>query len=405
MASPQALIVGGSVGGLFTAHLLRSIGWQVTVFERIAEDLASRGAGIGTQDALHDVMRRLGLPIDDTMGVEVRSCICLDRAGQVVHEQPIRRVMSAWSRVYQPLRDALPADCYRAGWRFEQAQTDGARVLARFANGETAEGDLLVGADGIRSAVRAQLLPGARPVYAGYVAWRGMAEEQDIPPDLRCFIFDRYTFCLPPGEMLLAYPVPARDGSTARGRRGYNVVWYRPIDDSRLTAMCTDATGRQHEGAIPPPLIRPEVLAEMRADAQAKLAPQIAAIIRHAAQPFFQPIYDLVSPRLVFGRVALLGDAAFVARPHVGAGVTKAALDAACLADSLAAAGGDIDAGLARYNDEQVRFGEWIVARSRELGAQVTDTGDARAAQVMREHSAANADLRGQAAGRARRGG
>ena len=402
MSGRQALVIGGSVGGLFAAHLLRAIGWQVTVFERIAEDLASRGAGIGTQDALHEVMQRLGMPIDDTMGVEVRSCICLDRAGHVVHEQAIRRVMSAWSRVYQPLRDALPPESYRAGWRFERVDTDGAQVSATFANGERVAGDLLIGADGIRSTVRSQLLPDIRPVYAGYVAWRGMAEEQDIPAALRGAVFDRYTFCLPPGEMLLAYPVPARDGSTARGRRGYNVVWYRPVNVSQLESMCTDSTGRRHDGGIPPPLIRPEVLAEMRADAEAKLAPQIAAIMRHAEQPFFQPIYDLVSPRLVFGRVALLGDAAFVARPHVGAGVTKAALDAACLADSLAMAEGDIDAGLARYSAEQARFGQWIVARSRELGAQVTETSDTRAAQVMREHSSANADLRGHAAGRVR---
>ncbi len=401
MGAGHALIIGGSVGGLFAAHLLRSIGWRVTVFERNAEDLASRGAGIGTQDALHEVMQRLGMPIDDTMGVEVRSCICLDRTGHIVHEQPIHRVMSAWSRVYQPLRDALPAECHRAGWRLERVETDRGRAVAVFADGRRAEGDLLVGADGLRSTVRAQVLPEARPVYAGYVAWRGMAEEREIPAELRSFVFDRYSFCLPTGEMLLAYPVPARDGSTARGRRGYNVVWYRPVDEAALKRMCTDSSGRLHEAGIPPPLIRPEVLAEMRADAESLLAPQIAAIMIHAGQPFFQPIYDLASPRIVFGRVALLGDAAFVARPHVGAGVTKAALDAACLADSLAGAGDDIDAGLARYNEEQVRFGNWIVARSRELGAQVTQTHDRRAEQVMREHSAANSDLRERAAGRA----
>src|SRR6185312_10987522 len=162
MSGGHALIIGGSVGGLFAAHLLRSIGWRVTVFERNAEDLASRGAGIGTQDALHEVMQRLGMPIDDTMGVEVRSCICLDRAGHIVHEQPIRRVMSAWSRVYQPLRAALPAECYRAGWRLDRIEFENGRTVAVFAGERRAEGDLLVGADGIRSTVRAQVLPGAR---------------------------------------------------------------------------------------------------------------------------------------------------------------------------------------------------------------------------------------------------
>jgi 2-polyprenyl-6-methoxyphenol hydroxylase-like FAD-dependent oxidoreductase len=74
---------------------------------------------------------------------------------------------------------------------------------------------------------------------------------------------------------------------------------------------------------------------------------------------------------MVFGRAAILGDAAFVARPHVGAGVTKAALDAFCLADAIMAAGGDLDAALARYDRERCRFGEWIVGRGRDLGASI----------------------------------
>jgi 2-polyprenyl-6-methoxyphenol hydroxylase-like FAD-dependent oxidoreductase len=106
----------------------------------------------------------------------------------------------------------------------------------------------------------------------------------------------------------------------------------------------------------------------VKADARARLAPALAEVFCRAEQPFFQPIFDLTAPRMVFGRALVLGDAAFVARPHVGAGVTKAALDAVCLADSLAA---DVDIGraLARYDAERRGFGDWIVARSRDLGA------------------------------------
>ncbi len=68
------------------------------------------------------------------------------------------------------------------------------------------------------------------------------------------------------------------------------------------------------------------------------LPPQFIALTEATPAPFFQPIFDLESPRIVAGRVALLGDAAFVARPHVGAGVTKAALNAAWLTDALTAA-------------------------------------------------------------------
>lgn len=75
-------------------------------------------------------------------------------------------------------------------------------------------------------------------------------------------------------------------------------------------------------------------------------------------------------PRMALGRVALVGDAAFVARPHVGAGVTKAALDAEALARELAT-NGELDAALAAYDRSRRRFGAWLVARGRSLGAYI----------------------------------
>lgn len=333
MARRRALIIGGSVGGLFAAHLLRSIGWEVLVFERNADDLSSRGAGIGTQDALLATMDRLGMPVDATMAVEVLSCVCLDRGGRIVQEMKLRRMMSAWARFYRPLRDALPEAFYRPGYRLERVEPERDGVTAVFADGTRETGDLLVGADGIRSTVRAQFLPDVRPEYAGYIGWRAMVNERDVPASFRDTLFDLYTFCLPDRGLVVAYPVPALDGDTRRGHRGYNVVWYWPTDEAALAEISTDATGRRHDAGIPPPLIRPEVVAEMKANARATLAPQIAEILELAEQPFFQPIYDFASPRLVFGRTALLGDAAFVARPHGGAGVTKAALDACGLVE------------------------------------------------------------------------
>src|SRR5262249_50627857 len=156
------------------------------------------------------------------------------------------------------------------------------------------------------------------------------------------------------------YPVPGHDNGTAAGKRAYNIVWYRPTDPATtLVDICTDASGRRHGMSIPPPLIRRDVIAGMKATARALVAPQIAEIFTRS-EPFFQPIFDLESPQIALGRVVLLGDAAFVARPHVGAGVTKAALDAASLADALAAHAGDhgddLAAALARYQGEQIGF-------------------------------------------------
>ena len=101
------------------------------------------------------------------------------------------------------------------------------------------------------------------------------------------------------------------------------------------------------------------------------LAPQIAGIFLRSA-PFFQPIFDLESSRLVFGRVVLAGDAAFVARPHVGAGATKAAIDAAILADCLRDSGGDLQRGLARFESAQLPFGRDLVALARRQGVYLS---------------------------------
>ena len=386
----RALIVGGSVGGLFAAHLLRSIGWDVLVFERNTGDLAGRGVGIGTQDVLHDVMQRVGLRDDATMAVDTKSCACIGDDGHVLHEIRLRRVTSAWARFYRPLKDALPDANYRPGWRLERVDQAGDSVTAIFANGEAVTGDLLVGADGIRSTVRAQMLPDVQPVYSGYIGWRSLIPEAEVPAALREAVFDRYTFVLPPNELVVAYPVPALDGGTTPGRRAYNIVWYRPADRDTLAELCTDATGQRHE-SIPPPLIRPEVIASMKADAARRLPSLIADILKLVPRPFFHPISDMLSPELVFGRVALLGDAAFLPRPHGGSGVTKASLDAAALADALTDA--ETDSGLARYEERQLRLGEWIVQRGRELGAYVNVRKDRRPDALVREYNATNADL------------
>ena len=384
----RALVIGGSLGGLLVAHLLRSVGWDAVVFERNADELASRGVGLGTHPQLIAILQRAGIAFDATMGITPPRGVCLDRAGKIVVEQPMKRTLSGWSRLYRALRDALPPANYRLGKALTRVERDGEVVTAVFTDGARERGDLLVGADGVRSTVRAQFLPHVEPAYAGYVAWRAVLDEAEVPPALWREMVDLYAFCLPEGEQCISYAVPGRDNETAVGRRAYNIVWYRPADRAALRDILTDAMGRHHAGGIPPPLIRPDVIARVKADAGSILAPQIAEIFARTA-PFFQPIYDLISPQIVFGRVALAGDAAFVARPHAGAGTTKAALDAACLADSIGDTGGDLDAGLARYQRRQQPFGKALVELNRDegayLSAQIKPKAERRGAELDRD--------------------
>jgi 2-polyprenyl-6-methoxyphenol hydroxylase-like FAD-dependent oxidoreductase len=271
--------------------------------------------------------------------------------------------------MFQMLRDAFPADRYHLGKEVREVMPHGSAVAASFADGAVVEGDLLVGADGFRSTVRAQFCPAVQPLYAGYAAWRGLVAESVLSQAAHRDIFAFFAFCLPPGEQMLGYPVAGPGNDLRPGQRSYNWVWYRAAEEETgLKRLLTDRNGRAHTVSIPPPLIAPDVIAEMHAHAEEVLAPQFREVVRLTDQPFLQPIYDLETPHMAFGRVALVGDAAFVARPHVGAGVSKAAGDAFALGAALAA-GDAVEAALRRFEAERLPAGRRIVQRGRHLGA------------------------------------
>ena len=372
----RALVIGGSMSGLLAGIMLRRRGWDVDIFERVHNELSGRGAGIVAQAELIARLKTLGLDTRD-LGVAMTERKILDRTGRMTVMLECPQVLTAWERVYRVLRDAFPAEHYHRGCglkAFEQRSGEG--VLAHFSDGSTMQADVLIGADGLRSTVRQQCLPDAVPLYAGYVAWRALLAESAIPPAIHRELFMAMTFCLPPGEQCLGYPVAGPDNELREGQRRYNVVWYRPADEAtELPHLLTDKTGLRHSISIPPPLIRAEPIAAMRAAAERLLPPQFRAIV----EPILQPIYDLESPRLAFGRVAIVGDAAFVARPHVAAGVSKAADDAAALADALDA--GDVESALRRFEAQRLPENKKIIERARHLGAflQATQTAEERA--------------------------
>ncbi len=369
MEKRRAIVIGGSLCGLLTANLLRRDGWKVDIYERVADELAGRGAGIVTHPELLEALTRCGIAVDDSIGVAVSGRVTLGADGAVVGMLAMPQIMTSWARLYALLKALVPAGSYHSGHGLERVEQSGGGVTAIFANGKRAEADLLIGTDGIRSTVRAQYLPAVVPQYAGYIAWRGLVEERDISPRTHADLLERLAFCLPTGEQMLGYPVAGAANTTVRGQRRYNWVWYRPAaEDTALADLLTDAAGRRHDISIPPPLTRADVIEAMRRDSDRLLAPQFREIVRLTQQPFFQPIYDVESPQLVFGRVAIAGDAAFVARPHCGMGVTKAGGDAVALADALRD-NDDVDAALRQYQQLRMRFGTAVLERARHLGA------------------------------------
>jgi 2-polyprenyl-6-methoxyphenol hydroxylase-like FAD-dependent oxidoreductase len=376
----RALIVGGSMSGLLAGLILRARGWQVDIVERVESELAGRGAGIVAQPALIETLRALGLDTRD-LGVEVSTRLNLDAAGRVAGRVACPQVLTAWERVYRVLRDGFPAEHYHRGTGLKVFTQSRQAVVAQLSDGTSVEVDLLVGADGLRSTIRQASLPDVAPLYAGYVAWRSLIAEDAFPPAVHRELFDCMTFSLPPGEQFLGYPVAGPDNDLRPGHRRYNVIWYRPAEETiELRRLLTDESGVTHAISIPPPLIRRAAIADMRAAAGRLLGPQLQAVVRLMVEPILQPIYDLESPRVAFGRVAVIGDAAFVARPHVAAGVSKAAEDALALAQALDA-GDDVAEALRRFEAQRLPVNRRIIERARHLGAylQATQTAEERA--------------------------
>jgi 2-polyprenyl-6-methoxyphenol hydroxylase-like FAD-dependent oxidoreductase len=369
----RAVVIGGSMSGLLSGLVLRRAGWAVDVYERVESELSGRGAGIVAQYELIERLRALGFATDD-LGVQITSRKILDAQGRLTHEIECPQVLTAWERVYRLLRDAFPPEHYHRGWALAGFTQDSDAVTAHFSNGEKVDADLLVGADGIRSTVRQQCAPDVHPLYAGYSAWRALIPENAFPADVHRELFEFMTFTLPPGEQFLGYPVAGPDNDLRPGHRRYNVVWYRPADErTKLQWLLTDEYGVTHEISIPPPLIRREAIAEMRADAERLLGPQFRQVVKLIDEPILQPIYDLESPHMAYGRVAVIGDAAFVARPHVAAGVSKAADDAAALVAALTAEA-DVARALLRFDAARLPENYKIIERARHLGAYLQAT-------------------------------
>ncbi len=364
----RAIVIGGSISGLFAALLLQRHGWLVDVLESTPGEIEGRGAGIVAQPELRKALAAAGIGDIGAVGVTVETRILLDRDGRETMTFQCPQTVTSWERVRRLLRAALEDRFYHGGTRLERVEDGEHAAAAITADGRRFEADLVIGADGIRSTVRQQFFPASQPQYAGYVGWRSLIDESAFPADVHARIFWRFAFGLPPGEQFLGYPVTGPNDDMTPGNLRYNVIWYRPTSEAELQRMLTDVTGRQHAHSIPPPLIRPEIRAEMREAAERLLAPDLRTCVALAPGAFIQPIYDVESERIVHGRVALIGDAAFVARPHVGAGVIKAAEDVLSLVKALDGEA-NVAAALKRYDAERVRIGRIFVARAREMGA------------------------------------
>jgi len=381
----RAIVIGGSLGGLFAACMLLRSGWDVVIIERSAGRLTGRGAGLGVHPPMLEALLRAGAKVDATVGVAIGGRAALASDGSIEAEIAMPQFCTSWAHIYTLLSNAFPEERVRRGVALSEFEQDDAGVTVNLSDDTSLRTELLVGADGVRSTVRRQLFPDVNLIYAGYIGWRGMVEERDLSAIAHSTLFHRFAWGLISGEHILGYPVPGHNDDLEPGRRRYSFVWYRP-PGADLREMQTDASGLYYQDGIPPHAIRPKFLAELRQHADQKLCPAWAELVRKAEQPLFQPVGDLQSPSMVFGRVALLGDAAFVTRPHLARGAIKAGHDAMALVAALADE--SVEYGLRLYDSVRRPANLAIVARSRQLGEYIEGKGERTndAAEFMRQN-------------------
>src|SRR3954447_10508035 len=194
-ANRRAVIIGGSMSGLFSAAFLRQIGWDVDVYERSPVELEGRGAGITTHPELMEALEASGAGTKD-LGVEVPKRFAIDRQGRITGERPLRQILTSWDRLQRLLRETVDPAHYHLGWGFERVEQDGHDVRVHFNGGRVENADILVGGDGIRSSVRGQVAPELQPIYSGYYIWRGAPAEAALAPATRESIFPYFVFFL-----------------------------------------------------------------------------------------------------------------------------------------------------------------------------------------------------------------
>ena len=366
---PRVGVVGGSLGGLTAALVLRDLGCEVDVFERSGAALEARGAGIATHPSTTRYFEESSELDASLVEIELPWLQFLSASGELVYRERMNYRFSSWTTVYRGLMGAFGDGRYHLDSEVVDFEQDERRVLVRFADGSSRPLDMLVCADGISSTARTRLLPDAGVRYAGYVAWRAMIPESDLEPASFEALRDGLTYCVLPDGHVLVYPIPGLEGELEPGRRLANLVCYHNYaEGGELDDLMTDRSGERQALSLPPGAVRDEHAARFREFAREHLPPAMAEVLFKTPDPFVQVVYDIDVANMAFGRIALIGDAAFAVRPHAGAGTAKACEDAWTLRDALRDAGGDPVAALARWEPGQLALGRNLLERTREMG-------------------------------------
>ena len=363
---PSATIIGGSMAGLFAATALSKKGWDISVHEKVPVPLSGRGAGIATYDELADLVFK-ATNNNNVLGTTAKSRVSLDINGKIINSYDYPQVYTSWQYLFSILREQISNDDYFMGDDCIKIEQNEDKAIAFFENGKKKETDLIIVANGIKSELRTYVDNKAYPQYAGYVGWRGVVNEEEISKNSLETLSNYFIVVLPYNQQIASYPIAGEGKNPFKiGERRINWIWYKPVPQKKLKEILLGKSGQQFEDGIPPNEIKEEIVNDLFKEAEEKLPPQLVELVKITKQPLIQPIFDLQSMKMKNGRVVTIGDAAFTARPHVGMGVTKAAMDAFTLSEYLEDSSNLDD--LDKWEHTRLKESQFIVNRSRKLG-------------------------------------
>jgi 5-methylphenazine-1-carboxylate 1-monooxygenase len=361
----KALVIGGGIGGLSAALCLFQQGIEVEVFEQ-ADGIRELGVGINLLP--HAVKELAGLGLLerlDLTGVRTKELIYCNRFGQRIWTEP--RGLDAgyaWPQfsihrghlqglLYRVAMERMGEGSIHVGHRLVGFDQGAVGVVAHFAGRSDRKGDVLIGADGIHSAVRAQLHPGeGDPAWNGHMLWRGAVEDEPFLSGRSMIIAGDLK------EKVVLYPISRTAADHGRSLTNW-AVWVQLGDGSTPPPRREDWSrpGRL-EDALPH-------FARWRFDWF-----DVPALMRRSPIAYEYPMCDREPlDRWSFDRVTLLGDAAHPMYPVGSNGAAQAILDARCLARLLAGSG-DVAAALRGYEAERLPAANQVVLSNRKMGPE-----------------------------------
>jgi 2,6-dihydroxypyridine 3-monooxygenase len=366
---PHVVVMGGSLGGLTAGLVLRDIGCDVTVYERSRTPLEGRGAGIVLHPATVRYFTANNLLELNQVSAPADRLRYVARDSSVVHEEPCRYRFTSYYTLHQGLLDAMDLERYEMGAEVTDWHEDPSGVTVELADGRSRPCDLLVAADGIQSTARRKLMPDVAPQYSGYVGWRGTVGASDLSARAFAEQHDAISYFVGRNTHILTYPIPDFEGRVEPEYRRINFVWYRNVEaGAALEDLLTDRAGVTRDVSLGPGAVQERHVASLFEVAESSLPETVAEVVIGSRDPFVQVVMDVEVYHMAFGRVCLIGDAAFAIRPHAAAGTAKAAEDAWKLAEALRHTDGDVAGALARWEPGQLELGRRVLERARDIG-------------------------------------